>query len=185
MSYLTMVQGQIRCPPGKTCTETGQDHVSQFGARQFGGNGQRNGRRTCITVSVKAIRDPFGRVLQSLHDEIRHEFIGLMKDQMPDLGKVCPRSFTDLPDTSWNSPHYEIENCHSTSKEAAEIAKEANVKLLVLTHISTRYTTDVNIKDEAKEIFENTVVANDFTEINIGKDKTTINFRNILTVNNE
>ena len=78
-----------------------------------------------------------------------------------------------------------IENCHSTSKEAAKIAKEANVKLLVLTHISTRYTTDVNIKDEAKEIFENTVVANDFTEINIGKDKTTINFRNILTVNNE
>ena len=70
-----------------------------------------------------------------------------------------------------------IENCHSTSK--------ANVKLLVLTHISTRYTTDINIKEEAKEIFENTVVANDFTELNIGKDKTTINFKNILTVNNE
>ena len=47
-----------------------------------------------------------------------------------------------------------IENCHSTSKEAAEIAKEANVKLLVLTHISTRYTTDINIKEEAKEIFD-------------------------------
>ena len=78
-----------------------------------------------------------------------------------------------------------IENWHSTSKEAAEIAKEANVKLLVLTHISTRYTTDINIKEEAKEIFENTVVANDFTELNIGKDKTTINFKNILTVNNE
>ena len=78
-----------------------------------------------------------------------------------------------------------IENCHSTSKEAAEIAKEANVKLLVLTHISTRYTTDINIKEEAKEIFENTVVANDFTELNIGKDKTTINFKNILTVNSE
>ena len=78
-----------------------------------------------------------------------------------------------------------IEHCHSTSKEAATIAKEANVKLLVLTHISTRYTTDLNIKEEAKEIFENTVVANDFTEINIGKDKTTINFKNILAVNNE
>ena len=74
-----------------------------------------------------------------------------------------------------------IENCHSTSKEAAEIAKEANVKLLVLTHISTRYTSDLNIKNEAKEIFENTIVA----EINIGKDKTSINFKNILTVNND
>ena len=71
------------------------------------------------------------------------------------------------------------------AKEAAEIAKEANVKLLVLTHISTRYTSDLNIKNEAKEIFENTIVANDFTEINIGKDKTSINFKNILTVNND
>ncbi|WP_295621529.1 ribonuclease Z [uncultured Methanobrevibacter sp.] len=78
-----------------------------------------------------------------------------------------------------------IEHCHSTSKEAAEIAKKADVKLLVLTHISTRYTTDINIKNEAKEVFENTVVANDFTEINVGKDKTTINFKNILTVSND
>lgn len=78
-----------------------------------------------------------------------------------------------------------IEHCHSTSKDAARIAKQANVKLLALTHISTRYTSDSNIKNEAKEIFENTIVATDFTEINIGKDKTTINFKNILTVNNE
>lgn len=78
-----------------------------------------------------------------------------------------------------------IEHCHSTSKEASAIAKEANVKLLVLTHISTRYTSDINIKNEAKEIFENTVVADDFMEINIGKDETNIKFNNILTVNNE
>ena len=75
-----------------------------------------------------------------------------------------------------------IEHCHSTSKEAAEIAKKANVKLLALTHISTRYTTDLNIKNEAKEIFENTIVVNDFTEIKIGKDKTTVKFRDILNV---
>ncbi|MDO5819273.1 MAG: ribonuclease Z [Methanobrevibacter sp.] len=78
-----------------------------------------------------------------------------------------------------------IEHCHSTSKEAAEIAKKANVKLLALTHISSRYMTDINIKNEAREIFENTVVVSDFTEIDIGKDKTTINFRKILTVNDE
>lgn len=78
-----------------------------------------------------------------------------------------------------------IEHCHSTSKDAARIAKEANVKLLVLTHISTRYTSDLNIKNEAKEIFENTIVANDFTEINVGKDKTTINFKNILNISND
>ena len=76
-----------------------------------------------------------------------------------------------------------VEHCHSTSKEAAEIAKAANVKLLALTHISTRYTSDLNIKNEAQEIFENTIVAQDFTEIKIGKEKLNVNFQNILSVN--
>ncbi|AMK14834.1 ribonuclease Z [Methanobrevibacter olleyae] len=78
-----------------------------------------------------------------------------------------------------------IEHCHSTSKEAAEIAKLANVKLLVLTHISSRYTTDLNIKNEAKEIFENTAVADDFMEIKIEKDKAKIRFRKLLSLNEE
>lgn len=32
-----------------------------------------------------------------------------------------------------------LETGHSTAKDAAKIAKEANVKYLVLTHLSTRY----------------------------------------------
>jgi len=51
---------------------------------------------------------------------------------------------------------------HMTAKEAAMLAKEANAKMLILTHFSARYT-DLNLfEKEAKTIFENTYVAEDF-----------------------
>jgi ribonuclease Z len=60
-----------------------------------------------------------------------------------------------------------IKNTHSTSKGAAQIAKEANVSRLILTHISTRYTKIDDLKEEALEIFENTEIAYDFLSIEI------------------
>lgn len=60
-----------------------------------------------------------------------------------------------------------VDNAHSTSVEAAEIAKEAEVKELVLTHISTRYTSDENIKSEAQKVFKNTKVAKDYMRIDL------------------
>lgn len=47
------------------------------------------------------------------------------------------------------------ERMHSTSKEAALIAKKANVKKLILGHYSMRYKNIQLLVDEAKEIFEN------------------------------
>jgi ribonuclease Z len=58
-----------------------------------------------------------------------------------------------------------MEYGHSTASQAAEVAKEANAKLLVLTHISNRYKDDGILLGQAKKIFPNTVVARDFTEI--------------------
>lgn len=61
------------------------------------------------------------------------------------------------------------ENSHSTSVQAAEIAKKANAKRLILTHISTRYKKQ-DIKDLEKEaiaIFKNTEIAYDFMNINL------------------
>ncbi|WP_299885564.1 ribonuclease Z [uncultured Lacinutrix sp.] len=50
---------------------------------------------------------------------------------------------------------------HSTAKEAASIAKKANVGTLVLGHYSTRYG-DLNVfKEEASEYFENVELADD------------------------
>ncbi|KZX12022.1 ribonuclease Z [Methanobrevibacter filiformis] len=60
-----------------------------------------------------------------------------------------------------------IENNHSTSSEAALIAKCANAKNLVLTHISTRYNNTEDILKEACELFKNTKVAYDFMVLNI------------------
>ena len=57
------------------------------------------------------------------------------------------------------------ENFHSTSADAAKIAKESASKQLILTHFSTRYTNTDELLKEAKEIFENTKLAEDFMKI--------------------
>jgi len=61
------------------------------------------------------------------------------------------------------------ENFHSTSTDAAFIASESNSEKLMLTHFSTRYNHD-EIKEmlkEAREVFENTELANDLDTIKI------------------
>ncbi|MDC3415448.1 ribonuclease Z [Aquibacillus salsiterrae] len=56
---------------------------------------------------------------------------------------------------------------HSTTKQAATIAMEANVKQLFLTHISSRYQQVDTLLDEAKQIFKNSTIAYDFFEADI------------------
>lgn len=60
-----------------------------------------------------------------------------------------------------------IKNGHLTSKQAAEIAKQANARKLVLTHFSQRYNSTEKFVSEAKEIFENTVAVSDGEQIEI------------------
>ncbi len=50
---------------------------------------------------------------------------------------------------------------HMTAKQAAEIAKEAGVKMLILTHFSARYPNPEILGDEARLTFPNTSVADD------------------------
>ncbi len=59
------------------------------------------------------------------------------------------------------------ETKHSTAREAAEVAKRAGVKKLILTHISARYKDDTPLLEEAKSVFENVEVARDFTVIDV------------------
>ena len=58
------------------------------------------------------------------------------------------------------------ETMHSTAGQAAELAREAEVKLLALTHFSTRYPPRV-LKDEATAVFRSTVLPRDFDTIEI------------------
>ncbi|MBO0421811.1 ribonuclease Z [Enterococcus plantarum] len=58
---------------------------------------------------------------------------------------------------------------HSTSHQAAQVALEAKVEKLILTHISARYLTGdiIQLENEAKEIFPNTKVVKDMEIIEI------------------
>jgi len=58
------------------------------------------------------------------------------------------------------------ETAHSTAQQAAEIARDAGVRLLALTHLSTRYFPR-DIREEARAVFPNTVVPRDFDEISV------------------
>lgn len=60
-----------------------------------------------------------------------------------------------------------IETHHSTAKEAAELAKKANVSNLILTHFSARYTNVSVLIEEAKTIHNSVIAAKDLLEIEI------------------
>jgi ribonuclease Z len=60
------------------------------------------------------------------------------------------------------------ESKHSTAGEVAALAKEARVRKLILTHISSRYTDDAEpILTDSKKLFENVIIAEDLMEIEI------------------
>jgi len=60
-----------------------------------------------------------------------------------------------------------IETHHSTAKEAATLAKNANVENLILTHFSARYKDESALVDEAKAIHGSVIGAKDLLEIEI------------------
>ncbi|ECB9805395.1 ribonuclease Z [Listeria monocytogenes] len=63
------------------------------------------------------------------------------------------------------------EYMHSTTLQAASLAKKANVKKLILTHISSRYDRDASkeLLKEAQSVFENTEIAYDLAVFPIGE----------------
>jgi ribonuclease Z len=58
---------------------------------------------------------------------------------------------------------------HITAKAAAKLAQNANVKTLILHHLSRRYRTQ-DVLAEAQAIFPNTYVANDLDHFRVRKN---------------
>jgi len=56
---------------------------------------------------------------------------------------------------------------HSTGRQAAEVAKRAGVRTLILTHYSPRYEDAAPILEDAKAVFPNTLLAEDFFEYEV------------------
>jgi ribonuclease Z len=58
------------------------------------------------------------------------------------------------------------ETSHSTALAAAQLAADAEVAMLALMHVSPRYSGG-ELRDEARSVFENTIVPRDFDSVEI------------------
>jgi len=107
----------------------------------------------------------------------------LIENQKLTFDPPAPKSYAFCSDTKYNEAivpliekatvlyhestflESELQLCertkHSTAKQAATIAKKANVGTLILGHYSTRYKSIELFKEEAKYIFENVQLAED------------------------
>lgn len=69
-----------------------------------------------------------------------------------------------LCESTYQEEHHDLahKHFHLTAREAATIAKQAGVRMLVLTHFSARYLNLKGMEAEAKAVFPNTYMAEDF-----------------------
>ena len=97
--------------------------------------------------------------------------IGYSGDTRPSAGLVRFFSGCDLLifDSTFSGRDREkaVERKHSTSAEAAELARRAKVRQLVLTHFSARYTSVSSLVREARRFFPDTVAAFDGLSIDV------------------
>jgi len=56
---------------------------------------------------------------------------------------------------------------HMTARQAAQLANKSNAKQLVLVHFSARYKNTQELEEDARDIFDNVICANDFMKIEL------------------
>ncbi|MFX1559669.1 MAG: ribonuclease Z [Promethearchaeota archaeon] len=93
-----------------------------------------------------------------------------------ELRKAAQGADVLICEAMYTSEHANLaeERGHSTATAAAELAKESDVKLLVLTHYSPRYHEGKEVIGEALPIFSNSVLALDHMRIRLSKDGTAV-----------
>jgi ribonuclease Z len=97
--------------------------------------------------------------------------IGISGDTMPT--QELEKFFADCDYLVFDSTFLDeikekaIETRHSTAKQAATLAKNTNVKNLILTHFSARYKDETLHLQEAKQIHDSVITARDLLEVEI------------------
>ena len=56
---------------------------------------------------------------------------------------------------------------HMTANQAAQLANKANVKQLFLIHFSARYKNTQELEEDARNVFDNVICADDFMKIEL------------------
>jgi ribonuclease Z len=56
---------------------------------------------------------------------------------------------------------------HMTARQAAQVANKANAKQLVLIHFSARYKNTQELEEDARDLFDNVICANDLMNIDL------------------
>jgi len=88
-----------------------------------------------------------------------------------DIFEYCRDADTLVIESTYLSTEDEMaeEFSHLTAKKAAELARDAGVKKLILTHLSRRYR-ERDVLAEAQAIFPDSVVARDFDSFQVKRD---------------
>jgi ribonuclease Z len=175
---VTDKQGSISCAP--------LDHNVPCLGFSF----EENEKRPFLKQKALDLGVPEGRLFKALQqgESVKIGKTTIKPDQV--LGKAIPgRKVTYIPDTrpctmgiklakgsdvlihesSFSHEIIEsaVEGKHTTAKEAAQVAKKANVKSLYLNHISQRYANAEKLEKEAREVFLDSYVASDFQVIEL------------------
>ena len=109
--------------------------------------------------------------LRSVTNLVQGKKIVYATDTRPSSATVAAAKGADLLVHESNYADKEkklaLQRKHSTAAEAAQIAKSAKVKQLVLIHLSARHRDVGPLLSDARKIFKNTTVANDGENISI------------------
>jgi ribonuclease Z len=127
-------------------------------------------------VNGKAVTLPDGRIIQP--EQVLGDFkagarLVVLGDvaETESLETYCDQADVLVTEATYLESEAEMAKQfgHMTARQSAELAVRANVKQLILTHLSRRYR-ERDILAEAQAIFPNTVVARDFDTFTIKKD---------------
>lgn len=101
--------------------------------------------------------------------EVRGKTIGIITDTQLCDGcyKIAKDADLLICEATYSSKYENKaeEYKHMTAKQAGMVASQSNAAKLVLNHLSARYKTGQEIEEDAREVFDNSLVAYDFMKI--------------------